>query len=108
MSTYPFRGREQTKTLEELVDIYENQIINQGSPEYKIAIIELIKERYQSQGLSDYDVFLEPEGNIDDRSLDIRTELVYLYFEEKVINMITAYDNGEEWKPNKTVKIFKN
>jgi len=99
---YNFKGGEHTRTLNQLVDIYESQLISSKDTEYINALIALIKEKYNDQGLSDYNA--EPDGDYE--NIDI--ELVYHRFEEKVVKMIAAYDSGEVWKPSRNIKVYKN
>ncbi len=83
---------ELNKTLKEIVDLYEHQIVNGGDPEYIIALGELIKERYQHHGVSDYETI--PSGTFDDRNMETEIGL----FEEKVQNIIAAFDADQPWE----------
>ena len=101
---YNFKGKEQTKTLEQLIFIYENQILNVGDPSYINALAELIKQRYSDQGISDFDP-TEPIDGEDDRNIGSAYEL----FEQKVIAVIDCYNKGEKWVVKKgTIKAYKN
>lgn len=100
---YNFRGKEENRKLPELVDIFEQQIINGGSPEYIQALSELIKSKYQREGLTDFDA--NTDGEYEARNL----ELEYFRLEEKLEQMVICFDKGEAWKPNiKAVKAYRN
>lgn len=91
------RDIELNKTLKEIVDLYEHQIVNGGDPEYIIALGELIKERYSQHGVSDYETI--PSSTFDDRNMETEIGL----FEEKVQNIITAFDNEEPWEVKRKI-----
>lgn len=106
---YNFRGKEQSKTLEQLVSIYESQIVNLGTPEYIQALAELIQERYENQGISDYDVFAEPEAEEIISPSNQTVALKYEEFEAKIIAIIEAYKKGEIWAVKRgTIKAYRN
>jgi len=101
---YNFKGKEQIRPLEQLVLIYETQIVEQGSPDYINALAELIKERYQDSGITDFDPSEALDAN-DNRNIS----QYYEEFESKILAIINAYEKGEKWIVKRgTIKSFRN
>lgn len=96
MEEFNFKGGEKNKTLEQLVDVYETQIRNSGDAVYIKALGGLIKERYEYQGLTDYEI-PEPDGNMDDRNIGIHYDML----ENKVQKIIEFFDKNQPWIPER-------